>query len=116
MSADPECIFCRIVAGDIPATIVTRTDRLVAFRDLNPQAPTHLLVVPVDHYPNAGSMAQADPALAADLLGLAAKVAADEGVGDAYRLVFNTGAEAGQSVFHAHLHLLGGRRFGWPPG
>jgi histidine triad (HIT) family protein len=116
MSADPDCLFCRIVAGDIPATIVARTDRVVAFRDVNPQAPTHVLVVPVDHYPDAAAVAAADRPLLADLVTQAAAVALADGIPDDYRLVFNTGAGAGQSVFHAHLHLLGGRGLGWPPG
>ena len=115
MSADPDCLFCRIVSGEIPATIVARTDRVVAFRDVNPQAPTHVLVVPADHFPNAAAVAAADPGLVGELVAHAAAAAAADGVTD-YRLVFNTGADAGQSVFHAHLHLLGGRAFGWPPG
>lgn len=107
--------------GEIPATIVTRTDRVVAFRDIDPKASTHVLVVPVDHYPNAAATAQADPALVGELVSTAARIARDEGVdedagGTGYRLVFNTGPGAGQTVFHTHLHLLGGRSFGWPPG
>jgi histidine triad (HIT) family protein len=114
--ADPDCLFCRIVAGDIPATVVSRNARVVAFRDLNPQAPTHVLVIPVEHHSNAAAVAAADPSLVGELVAQAAAVAAAEGVAEDYRLVFNTGAQAGQSVFHAHLHLLGGRGFGWPPG
>lgn len=116
MSADPGCLFCRIVAGDIPATIVARTDRVVAFRDVSPQAPVHVLVVPTDHFPNVSAAVAADPALVGDLVAQAAAVARAEGIPDDYRLVFNTGAEAGQTVFHVHLHLLGGRAMSWPPG
>lgn len=114
---DPDCLFCRIVAGDIPATIVDRTDRVVAFRDIDPKAPTHVLVIPVEHQPNAGATAAADPALIGELVATAARIAGSEGAdADGYRMVFNTGAGAGQSVFHTHLHLLGGRPFSWPPG
>jgi histidine triad (HIT) family protein len=109
---DPDCIFCKIVAGAIPATVVRETERTVAFRDINPQAPTHVLVIPKDHYPNAATLAAADPELAASLLTEAAGVAADEKIADhGYRLIFNTGAGAGQTVFHAHVHVLGGATF-----
>ena len=111
-----DCLFCKIVAGEIPAEVVHTTERTVAFRDLNPQAPTHVLVVPRDHYENAAAVAAGDPAVAAELLTTAAAVATAEGRGDDYRLVFNTGADAGQTVFHTHLHLLAGRSFTWPPG
>ncbi len=112
---DPDCLFCRIVAGEIPATIVHTSDTTVAFRDLNPQAPTHVLVVPRSHYANAAALAAGEASTMADLIDAAAAVAASEGV-DSYRLVFNTGADAGQTVFHAHLHVLGGRAFTWPAG
>ena len=107
---------CSIVSGDIPADVVRRTDTTVAFRDLNPAAPTHVLVVPVDHHANAAETAETSPATISDLVATAASVAEDEGLDGSYRLVFNTGAEAGQSVFHTHLHLLGGRPMTWPPG
>ena len=116
MSAATDCVFCMIAAGDIPATVVARTERVLAFRDLNPQAPTHVLVIPVDHQPNAAATAAADPAAIGEMVSLAAEVAVADGLAHGYRLVFNTGAEAGQSVFHTHLHLLGGRGLGWPPG
>lgn len=116
MSTVPDCLFCKIVAEEIPAEVVHRSHASVAFRDLDPQAPTHVLVVPREHHANAGESASADARGFADLIEVAAAVAADEGLGDNYRLVFNTGAEAGQSVFHTHLHLLGGRAMGWPPG
>jgi histidine triad (HIT) family protein len=88
----------------------------VAFRDLNPQAPTHVLVVPRSHRPDAASLAATESQVVADLVTAAARVAEQDGLGDGYRLVFNTGSEAGQTVWHAHLHLLGGRSMGWPPG
>ena len=116
MTADPECIFCKIVAGEIPATVVHESDTTLAFRDLEPQAPTHVLVVPRSHYPNAAALAQGDPVTAAHLFDEAREVAASEGLHENYRLVFNTGPDAHQTVFHVHMHLLGGRPMGWPPG
>ncbi len=116
MPTDPDCLFCKIVAGEIPADVVHRSEASVAFRDLDPQAPTHVLVVPRQHHANAAESAGADAGAVADLISVAAAVAAAEGLGDDYRLVFTTGAGAGQSVFHTHLHLLGGRPMTWPPG
>jgi histidine triad (HIT) family protein len=110
-----DCLFCKIVAGDVPADIVHTTERTLAFRDVNPQAPLHALVVPRDHYANAAEVAQGDPTASAELVQTAAAVAAAEGY-VSYRLVFNTGADAHQTVFHAHLHVLAGRSFTWPPG
>ncbi|GAB6986392.1 histidine triad nucleotide-binding protein [Nocardioides pyridinolyticus] len=110
-----DCIFCKLVAGEIPGEIVHTTERTVAFRDLNPQAPLHVLVVPTRHFANAAELAAGDPAASAELVSTAAAVATAEGYDD-YRLVFNTGADAGQTVFHTHLHLLAGRSFTWPPG
>lgn len=110
-----DCIFCRVVSGDLPADIVMRTDDVVAFRDIQPAAPTHILVIPTQHHSNAAEVAAADRASAGALLAAAGEVAAAEGLSD-YRLVFNTGADAGQTVFHAHMHLLGGRPLSWPPG
>jgi histidine triad (HIT) family protein len=112
-----DCLFCKIVAGDIPATIVRETDTTVAFRDINPQAPTHVLVIPKAHYADAAALAVGDPQAAADVLREAGEVAAAEKTVDrGYRVVFNTGAGAGQTVFHAHAHVLGGRGLEWPPG
>ncbi|MXG91076.1 HIT domain-containing protein [Nocardioides flavescens] len=111
-----DCLFCKIVAGEIPADVVHTTERTVAFRDLNPQAPTHVLVVPRQHFANAAELAAGDPVASAELVTTAAAVATAEGHPDDYRLVFNTGAGAGQTVFHTHLHVLGGRDLGWPPG
>ncbi len=113
---DPDCLFCKIVSGDIPATLVHDSETTLAFRDLNPQASTHVLVIPRSHYPNAAALAQGEPATAAHLFDTAREVAAAEGLDDGYRMVFNTGPAAGQTVFHAHLHLLGGRTMTWPPG
>ena len=110
-----DCLFCKIVAGDVDAEVVHVTERTVAFRDINAQAPLHVLVVPRDHYADAAECAAADPAVSAELVTTAAAVATAEGY-DAYRLVFNTGAAVGQTVFHTHLHVLAGRSMGWPPG
>jgi histidine triad (HIT) family protein len=109
------CLFCGIVAGDVDADVVHETERTVAFRDINGQAPTHVLVVPRDHYANAASLASGDPQASAELVTAAAAVAEAEGYDD-YRLVYNTGPGSGQTVFHTHLHLLAGRPFTWPPG
>ncbi|MEU5878521.1 histidine triad nucleotide-binding protein [Spirillospora sp. NPDC047279] len=112
-----DCLFCKIVSGDVPAKIVRESDRTVAFRDINPQAPTHVLVIPRDHHPNVAALAAADAELLAELLREAGQVAAGEGIdGTGYRVVFNTGAQAGQTVFHVHAHVLGGRGLNWPPG
>ncbi|MGI5337932.1 histidine triad nucleotide-binding protein [Streptomyces sp. CA-181903] len=119
MAGEPQadCLFCKIIAKEVPATVVRETETTVAFRDINPQAPTHVLVIPKAHYPDAASLAAAEPLIAADILREAGEVAAGEGVdGSGYRIVFNTGAGAGQTVFHAHAHVLGGRGLNWPPG
>jgi histidine triad (HIT) family protein len=110
-----DCLFCRIVAGEVPATVVAQDERVLAFRDVNPQAPTHVLVIPRAHQPDVASLAAAEPDALAALVVMGRAVAAAEGH-DSHRLVFNTGAEAGQSVFHVHGHVLAGRPFGWPPG
>ncbi|MDJ0345812.1 histidine triad nucleotide-binding protein [Streptomyces sp. H10-C2] len=119
MAGEPQadCLFCKIAAGDIPATIVRETDTTVAFRDINPQAPTHVLVIPKVHYRDVAALAAADPQAAVDVLREAGEVAAEEKTdASGYRIVFNTGAGAGQTVFHAHAHVLGGRGLEWPPG
>lgn len=110
-----DCLFCRIVAGEVPAEIVGRTPATVAFRDINPQAPTHVLVIPRDHHATVADLAAADPAALAELVRHAQSIAESEGV-PAHRLVFNSGSEAGQSVFHVHAHVLAGRPLAWPPG
>lgn len=112
-----ECLFCAIVAGEIPATTVLETDRVLAFRDINPQAPTHVLVIPKTHYPDVAALAADDAALLGEVIGVVQQVAAADAVAETgYRVVFNTGAEAGQTVPHVHAHLLGGRSLTWPPG
>lgn len=120
MSTEPAragtCLFCRIVAGELPADVVLSTEAVVAFRDVAPQAPTHVLVVPREHHENAAELAAASPEVAAELVTVAAAVADGDGLDGHYRLVYNTGTGVGQSVFHAHLHVLGGRPMGWPPG
>ncbi|MDG4862762.1 histidine triad nucleotide-binding protein [Streptomyces sp. T-3] len=117
MAGEPQadCLFCKIVAKEIPATIVHETETTLAFRDINPQAPTHILVIPKVHFPDAASLAEGDPQAAAGVLRAAGEVAAEEQAAS-YRLVFNTGAGAGQTVFHAHVHVLAGRGLEWPPG
>lgn len=109
------CLFCRIVRKEIPAKLVAETEDCIAFRDINPQAPVHILVVPRRH---VASLNDADDAAMVGKLSLvAAELARQEGISErGYRTVINTNADAGQTVFHVHLHLLGGRRFGWPPG
>lgn len=116
MATDPDCAFCKIVAGDIPADVVHETESTLAFRDLEPQAPTHLLVIPRSHQPNVAALAAHEPEVAVALLDAVAAVAEQEGLEEGYRLVFNTGAQAHQTVFHVHAHVLGGRALGWPPG
>jgi len=109
------CIFCKIANGEIPSQFLYESPTAVAFRDLDPQAPAHILIIPRAHYENAAELAAADSATMSELFGVARELAASLGL-DGYRLTFNTGASAGQSVFHAHLHLMGGRPFAWPPG
>jgi histidine triad (HIT) family protein len=112
-----DCIFCRIASGDIPASVVYQDDQVVAFRDLNPQAPTHVLVVPRRHVATLNDLGEADAELVGRMYLAARQIAADEGIAErGYRTVFNCNADAGQSVFHLHLHVLGGRPMGWPPG
>lgn len=113
---DPDCLFCKIVAGEIPSEKVHDDATTYAFRDLSPQAPTHVLVVPRSHYANAAELARGEPETAAHLFDAARAIAEQEGLGEGYRLVFNTGAQAQQTVFHAHMHVLGGRAMTWPPG
>jgi len=109
------CVFCKIAAGEIPATVVKRGDGMLAFRDLNPQAPTHVLVIPTDHLASLNDAK--DPRLLGSLLVFAREVARAEGIGErGYRVVVNTNPDGGQTVFHLHLHLLGGRPMKWPPG
>jgi histidine triad (HIT) family protein len=115
--SEQNCLFCKIVAGEVPAGLVHEDERAVAFRDINPQAPTHVLVIPRAHVESLNDAAQTDEPLLGHLLRVAARVANREGLSESgYRTVINTGADAGQSVFHVHVHLLGGRTLAWPPG
>ncbi len=112
-----DCIFCKIAAGEIPATKVLETDDVVVFRDLNPQAPTHLLAIPRRHIATINDLQDDDAGLVGKLYLAARQVAADEGIADSgYRTVMNCREGAGQTVFHIHLHILGGRPMAWPPG
>jgi histidine triad (HIT) family protein len=111
-----DCLFCKIVGGTIPAKIVAQTETVLAFRDISPQAPTHILVIPKKHLASLAETTAEDVALVADIVMLAKKIAHDEGLTNGYRTVFNTGRDGGQTVFHLHLHLLGGRHMAWPPG
>lgn len=113
----PECLFCRIVSGGVPASLVLESSRTLSFRDINPRAPTHVLVIPREHYPDLGALAAADPGLLAEVMTQAHEVAVSQGIsGTGYRVVLNTGPDSGQEVQHVHAHVLGGRRLGWPPG
>ena len=117
MRTEANCLFCRIAAGEIPAQIVYRDERALAFRDINPQAPTHLLVIPLDHIASLDDADPAHEAVLGSLLLSVARVAAEQNLTETgYRTVINTGAGAGQSVFHLHAHIIGGRPLNWPPG
>lgn len=111
------CVFCQIAAGEIPATLVHQDEQVVAFRDLNPQAPTHILIIPRKHIATVNDLSEADATTVGRLFLTARRLAADlDFAAEGYRLVMNTNAAAGQTVFHIHLHLLAGRDFTWPPG
>ncbi len=107
-----DCLFCRIAAGEVPATTVHETERTLAFRDIGPQAPTHVLVIPREHHRDVAALSDADPALLAEVLGAAVAVARQEGLTGGYRLLTNSGKDAGQTVHHVHVHVLGGRPLG----
>ena len=112
-----DCLFCKIVSGEIPATIVYRDDRLIAFKDINPQAPLHVLIIPRRHIPTLNDLGGKDDDLIGEMVRRAAAIAREHGHADrGYRTVFNCNADAGQTVFHIHLHVLGGRAMTWPPG
>jgi histidine triad (HIT) family protein len=114
---EQDCLFCRIVAGEIPSDIIYQDERSIAFRDINPQAPVHVLVVPREHMESLDEASQKDEAMLGHLLRVAARIANEQGLSESgYRTVVNTGAGVGQSVFHLHVHLLGGRPMSWPPG
>jgi histidine triad (HIT) family protein len=115
--SEQSCLFCKIIAGEIPGELVHSDDSCVVVRDINPQAPLHLLVIPRDHLESLDDASQRDESLLGHLLRVSARMANDQGHGESgYRTVINTGAGAGQSVFHLHVHVLAGRQFGWPPG
>jgi len=112
-----DCLFCRIIAGTIPATLVHQDEHLVAFRDINPQAPMHVLIVPRRHVASLNELTESDDQIVGEMVRRAAAIARSNGFADrGYRTVFNCNAEAGQTVFHIHLHVLGGRPLTWPPG
>jgi histidine triad (HIT) family protein len=113
----PDCLFCMIAAGDVPATRVRETERTLAFRDVNPQAPVHVLVIPKAHHRDLAELVAAGDGLLAEIAAQAHEVAVAGGIAETgYRVVFNTGGHAGQSVDHVHAHVLGGRPMAWPPG
>ena len=113
---DTDCLFCKIAAGDVPADLVHESATTVAFRDLQPQAPTHVLVIPKQHLASLEAVGDGHGQLLTSLVAAANEIAREDGVAGAYRLVTNIGRGAGQSVDHLHLHVLGGRGFTWPPG
>ncbi|ACZ31207.1 histidine triad (HIT) protein [Xylanimonas cellulosilytica DSM 15894] len=113
-AANADCLFCKIVAGQLPADVVASTERVVAFRDIDPKAPVHVLVVPKEHHGDVAVLAAADPGLLAEVVALADRVAGDLADGQ-FRLIFNSGPHAGQSVFHVHGHVISGARLGWTP-
>ena len=114
---DPNCLFCKIIAGDIPADVVFESDDVVAFRDINPQAPTHVVIIPKRHISTINDLAESDTDVLGRLYLAAKEIATKEGISEpGYRTVMNCNAAAGQTVFHIHLHLLGGRDLSWPPG
>ncbi len=113
---DKDCLFCKIVAEESPADIIYQDDQVLAFRDINPQAPVHVLLVPKEHIAYAADLEESQKEILFKLVDSANKIAKDEGITEGYRLVINNGSGAGQTVFHLHLHLLGGRPMNWPPG
>jgi histidine triad (HIT) family protein len=112
-----DCLFCKIIAGDIPADMVFENERILAFPDINPQAPTHILIIPKLHIPTLNDLQPEHSELIGELIRIASELAKKEGIAEAgYRTGFNCNDAGGQTVYHIHLHLLGGRTFGWPPG
>jgi histidine triad (HIT) family protein len=114
---DADCLFCKFVSGELEANVVLKTDKVLAFRDINPQAPTHILIIPRRHIPTINDLTESDAEDIGQLFLIAKELAREEGFDEyGYRVVMNCNAAAGQTVFHLHLHLLGGRDFNWPPG
>ena len=112
-----DCLFCKILDSEIPCDIVYENDQVIAFRDVNPQAPTHILVIPRKHIPTVNDLTVDDKSIVGEMMLAAQAIAAQEGIDErGYRTVMNCNADAGQTVFHIHLHVLGGRRMNWPPG
>src|SRR5262249_40112759 len=111
-----DCLFCKFVAREIPTSIVYEDDRVFAFNDINPQGPTHVLIIPKRHIASLNDLTPADDSIVGEVVRRAAAIASDRGLGGGYRVVFNTNRDAGQTVFHIHLHLIGGRTLTWPPG
>lgn len=111
-----DCLFCKIINGEIPSDTLYEDDDVFAFRDITPQAPVHFLVIPKKHISGPAAVAAQDEELIGKMMRVGAKVARQEGIGDGFRLVYNNGADAGQTVFHIHMHILGGRDLTWPPG
>lgn len=115
--SNSDCLFCKILDGDVPADIIFESETAIAFRDINPKAPTHVIIIPRRHIPTINDISEDDQAIVGSLYSAARTIADAEGIADeGYRVVMNCNAAAGQSVFHIHLHLLGGRTLGWPPG
>ncbi len=112
----PDCLFCKIIAGQIPSKKVYEDDKVYVFEDIDPKAPTHVLIIPKKHIAGLKEASQEDAAIIGYSNLVAAKIARERGIEDGYRTVYNVGPNSGQSVFHLHLHLLGGRNFSWPPG
>ena len=110
-----DCLFCKFAGGEIPVEFIHESENIFAIKDINPQAPTHILIIPKRHFANAPELAKNEGATLSEIFMAAKEIALENGV-ESFRTVFNTGADAGQTVFHAHLHLLGGRKFAWPPG
>ena len=111
-----DCLFCKIINGDIPSAKVYEDETVFAFRDIEPQAPVHILIIPKKHIKSAAEITPENSAVVAHIFEVAAKIAEDEGLTDGYRIVNNCGDSAGQTVKHLHFHLMGGRQFGWPAG
>ena len=110
-----DCLFCKFARKEIPVEFLYESDNVFAINDINPQAPTHVLIIPKNHFANGPELAEAESSTIAEIFKVAKEISASKGLAS-FRTVFNTGADAGQTVFHAHLHLLGGRKFAWPPG